>query len=69
MAEIDILGVRDKKRGVERSELERNDEPLVADLFGDVRCNLDFILDALFVDRYLIRNEESLASPVSQGVL
>ena len=68
MTEIDILGMRDKERGVERSQLERNDEPFIADLFGDIRCNLDLVPDPLLVDRFLVRNETNLARPVSQSI-
>ena len=61
-----------EERGVERSQLERmlerNDEPLIADLFGDIRCNLDLVPDPLLVDRFLVRNEKNLARPVSQSI-
>ena len=59
-------------RGVERSRLERmlerNDEPLIADLFGGIRCNLDLVPDSLLVDRFLVRNEKYLARPDSRSV-
>ena len=68
MAEIDILSIRDKERSVERSQLERNDEPLIADLFGDIRCNLDLVPYPLLVDRFLVREEKNLARPDSRSI-
>lgn len=65
MTEVDVLGVRDQKRGFERSQLERNDKTYIADLFCDVRGNLDLIADTLFFDGFLIRCQKNFAGPVS----
>jgi hypothetical protein len=61
-----------EERGAERSRLERmlerNEEPLIANLLGGIRCNPDLIPDPLLVDRFLVRNEKNLARPVSQSI-
>ena len=67
--EVDVLRMRDQKRRLEGSKTQRNDEFLVADLARHVRGDLDFIADALFVDRARVSDEEDFGSSISQGVL
>jgi hypothetical protein len=68
MTEIDVLRMRDEERGVERSQLQRNDEPCVADPLCDIGGNLDFVPNALLLDRLLVSNEKDLTSPIAQRV-
>src|ERR1700744_2235407 len=53
-AEVYVLRVGDEEGSLKGSEAQRNDEVGIADLFCNIRCDLDLVSDSLLAYRFRV---------------